>query len=169
MRNKPTISDFEPIVGDAEILDFIHSLNGEYKHDREICAKLGMPKSVSDVIRRVFGKVKNKKYVHPQDFKDKICQEYRDGIAIKTIAESRGLSVGSIESILTRNGVEKNRQHPWTKIQKMRLVHMREVQKLTWKEIGTYFGKSLSACELQYKYIKGIQPRQKRKKDKTAA
>lgn len=169
MRRKQTFSDFEPIVGDEQILDFIHSLNGEYKHDREIMQQRNIPKSVGDVIRRVFGKVKHKKYIHPQELKDKICQEYRDGIAIKKIAESHGLSVGSIESILTLNGVEKNRNQPWSKIQKMRLVHMRDVQKLTWKELGEYFGKSLSACEQQYKYIKGIQPRQKRKQAKTAA
>lgn len=159
------ISTFKPIVGDKKILDFIHSLNGDYKHDREICAKLGMPRSVSDTIRRVFGKIKNKRIIHPKELKDNIIQQYKDGIPLKEISKSSNLSYGSIMSILSLAKVEKNRNPGWSKIQKMRLIDMRENKNMKWSEIAQYFGKSSSRCQSQYTYIKGTQKRQKGKKN----
>lgn len=159
------ISTFKPIVGDKKILDFIHSLNGDYKHDREICAKLGMPRSVSDVIRRVFGKIKKTRIIHPKELKENIIQQYKDGVPLKEISRTSNLSYGSIMSILSIAKVERSRNPGWSKIKKMRLIDMRDNKHMKWREIAQYFGKSSSSCESQYTYIKGTQKRQKDKKN----
>lgn len=147
-------SNIKPIVNDDEILAFIHSLTGERNNDLKVCADRGMPRFVCDVIRRVFGKVKNKKYFLPDELKASVIEEYRMGLPIKQIAKNHELSVGSVYSVLSLNKVERNRQNEWSKIQGMRLLHMRDVQKLTWREIGEYFGKSSSACFQKYHNIK---------------
>lgn len=147
-------SNIKPIVNDDEILAFVHSLTGERKHDIDVCAAHGIPRFVCDVLRRVFGKIRNKKYFLPDDLKASMIKEYRSGLPIKQIAKNHGLSVGSVYSVLSLNKVERNRQNEWSKIQSMRLVRMRDVQKLTWREIGEYFGKSPSACFQKYHNIK---------------
>lgn len=160
-----TETKIKPLVTDEEILEFVHSLNGERKHDQEICIARGMPRFVGDVMRRIFGKVKNPKKLHSKEFKEKVIAEYKEGRPVNQIAEDNGLTPAGIYSILHLNGIETERWHPWSKIKKMKLVHMRDEQKLTWREIGQYFEKTPTACHLQYQYIKGIQPRQRRKNE----
>lgn len=147
-------SVIKPLTDDGEILDFIHSLNGDYKHDRKILEERGIPRSVGDMIRRVFGKVSEPRKVLTQEYKDLIIESYQSGISVKEIAKRNNTTVGSVYSILKLGGIERNRSFSWSKIQRMRLVHMRENQHLTWEEIGKYFGKTLSACHMQYMYIK---------------
>lgn len=157
----PTV--IKPITTDEEILEFIHSLNGDAKHDVEICKKYGIPKSVSGMIRRVFGKVTWKKRYLSQDFKDKVIKDYQDGISIKEIAKRNNTTPGGIYSILKLNNVERERWNPWSEIKRMKLVELREKKKMKWEDIARYFGKTIGAVHLQYKYIKGLQQRQIRR------
>lgn len=131
------------IHNEEELLELYHSLTGDRMKDQELSKKYGIGVAAMDYFRIICGKVEFKQSTIKESVRSKVVRLYKEGKSLKDIRkevygdENRQ---GSIYHILRTSGIELERHNSYSKIQYMRCIDMRERQKMTYPQIGQYFG-----------------------------
>lgn len=146
---------------EEKVLEFFRGLTGKRKEDMAFGRSYGLNNHQIDTLRIVFNKVEFHTALLDENTVVKVCEMYKEGVAINDIKNAVGMSMSTIYYILNKR-VERNRHDFWTPIKEKKLVYLKEVQKKKWREIGMKLGRSMNACCEKYKQIR-------RKREKEAA
>lgn len=148
------MNSFKPFKTDQELLDFAHSLTGVRKHDEALGKKLGMSRFQISVFRQMLGKIEYERKTIPNENRQDIISDYKDGMATLDIAAKYGMSVSAVYGVLERGHCDRDRRDFWTPIKCKQLIHMRDVKKMQWKDIGMALGRSLQCVQQKYTSMK---------------
>lgn|GEM_PF-5084578 len=141
------------IHNEKELLELYRSLTGIRRQDIQLCKKFNIHETTLDYFRTLCGKVAEQRPPIKESVKDKVIKLYNQGVPITEIKKrvyGDKMKQGSIYHILKSSGIEVNRAKTYIKIQLMRCIDMRENKKMTFREIGNYFGLTRFAANELY-------------------
>ena len=147
-----------------ELQGLLPKLEGERSKAVELGKKMGMRRYIVDILRGLLGFTATTPAKIPQEKIDKLIKVFNDNPEkslyqiFREYKENIGLSGGyqTYYAIIRKAGLECNRKRNyWTVFKDKKLIHLHEVEKLSFREIQKQFPeRTKSALEQRYEKLK---------------
>lgn len=147
-----------------ELQELLPKLEGERSKAVELGKKMGMRRYIVDILRGLLGFTATTPAKIPQEKIDKLIKVFKDNPEkslyqiFREYKDNIGLSGGyqTYYAIIRKAGLECNRKRNyWTVFKDKKLIHLHEVEKLSFREIQKQFPeRTKSALEQRYEKLK---------------
>lgn len=147
-----------------ELQGLLPKLEGDRSKAVELGKKMGMRRYIVDILRGLLGFTATAPAKIPQEKIDKLIKVFNDNPEkslyqiFREYKDNIGLSGGyqTYYAIIRKAGLECNRKRNyWTVFKDKKLIHLHEVEKLSFREIQKQFPeRTKSALEQRYEKLK---------------